>query len=164
MTLNLPLLYFVCTEEYFQTSPNNNKSPNLWHVTSILVCCIFGQIPHQYFFDINCFKLLLSCRKSHSHFIYLWVISLTYLSRSLVTLKLGQVNCGRCNLHRGAIQLCRPLDWLWFCTRNKRHCPLQDYLGSDWSQRTILPPVRLWFWKKNVSMYQNVMYWKYPWL
>ena len=24
-----------------QTSPNKNKSPNLWHVTSILVCCIF---------------------------------------------------------------------------------------------------------------------------
>ena len=22
---------------------NKNKSPNLWHVTSILVCCIFGQ-------------------------------------------------------------------------------------------------------------------------
>ena len=43
MTLNLPLLYFVWTEEYCQTSPNKNKSPNLWHVTSILVCCIFGQ-------------------------------------------------------------------------------------------------------------------------
>ena len=28
-------------EEYCQTSPNKNKSPNLWHVTSILVCCIF---------------------------------------------------------------------------------------------------------------------------
>ena len=40
MTLNLPLLYFVWTEEYCQTSPNKNKSPNLWHVTSILVCCI----------------------------------------------------------------------------------------------------------------------------
>jgi hypothetical protein len=28
-------------EEYCQTSPNKNKSPNLWHVTSILVCYIF---------------------------------------------------------------------------------------------------------------------------
>ena len=35
------LFYFVWTEEYCQTSPNKNKSPNLWHVTSILVCCIF---------------------------------------------------------------------------------------------------------------------------
>ena len=42
MTLNLPFLYFVWTEEYHQTSPNKNKSPNLWHVTSILVCCIFA--------------------------------------------------------------------------------------------------------------------------
>ena len=46
MTLNLPLLYFVWTEEYCQTSPNKNKSPNLWHVTSILVCCIF-ELPHS---------------------------------------------------------------------------------------------------------------------
>ena len=43
MTLNLPLLYFVWTEEYCQTSPNKNKSPNLWHVTSILICCIFAK-------------------------------------------------------------------------------------------------------------------------
>ena len=42
MTLNLLLLYFVWTEKYCQTSPNKNKSQNLWHVTSILVCCIFG--------------------------------------------------------------------------------------------------------------------------
>ena len=38
MTLNLPWFWFV---EYWQTSPNKNKSPNLWHITSILVCCIF---------------------------------------------------------------------------------------------------------------------------
>ena len=43
MALNLPLLYFVWAEEYCQTSPNKNKSPNLWRVTSILVCWIFGQ-------------------------------------------------------------------------------------------------------------------------
>ena len=41
MTLNQPLLYFAWTEEYCHTSPNKNKAPNLWHVTSILVCCIF---------------------------------------------------------------------------------------------------------------------------
>ena len=41
MTLNLPSLYFFWLEEYGQTSPNKNQSPNLWHVTSILVCCIF---------------------------------------------------------------------------------------------------------------------------
>ena len=35
MTLTLPLLYI-------QSAPNKNKSPNLWHLTSILVCCIFG--------------------------------------------------------------------------------------------------------------------------
>ena len=44
--MNLPLLYFVWTEEYCQTSPNKNKSPNLWQVTSILVCCIFGEAVH----------------------------------------------------------------------------------------------------------------------
>ena len=41
MILNLPLLYVLWLEEYCQISPNKNKSPNLWHVTSILVCCIF---------------------------------------------------------------------------------------------------------------------------
>ena len=35
MTLNLPLLYVLWLEEYCQISPNKNKSPNLWHVTSI---------------------------------------------------------------------------------------------------------------------------------
>ena len=42
MTLNLPLLYWFWFVEYCQTCPNKNKSPNLWHVTSILVSCIFG--------------------------------------------------------------------------------------------------------------------------
>ena len=52
MTLNLPLLYFVWAEEYCQTSPNKNKSPNLWHVTSISVCCIFD----SYFSNICAFS------------------------------------------------------------------------------------------------------------
>ena len=52
MTLNQPLIYFVWSEEYCQTSPNKNKSPNLWHVvTSILVCCIFDE---SYLDDANC--------------------------------------------------------------------------------------------------------------
>ena len=41
MTLNLPLLYVWWLEEYCLISSNKNKSPNLWHVTSILVCYIF---------------------------------------------------------------------------------------------------------------------------
>ena len=41
MTLNLNLLYVLWLEEYCQISPNKNKSPILWHVSSILVCCIF---------------------------------------------------------------------------------------------------------------------------
>ena len=44
MTLNLPLLYVLWWEEYWQTSPNKNQSPNLWHVTSISVCCIFDSM------------------------------------------------------------------------------------------------------------------------
>ena len=45
MTLNLPLLYVLWLEEYCQISPNEKKkSPNLWHVASILVCCIFASI------------------------------------------------------------------------------------------------------------------------
>ena len=34
-------LHWPWIEEYCQTSPNKNQSPNLWHLTSILVCCIF---------------------------------------------------------------------------------------------------------------------------
>ena len=44
MTLNLPLLYVLWLEEYCQINPNKNRSPNLWHVTSILVCCIFANV------------------------------------------------------------------------------------------------------------------------
>ena len=40
MTLILPLLYIFCLN--CQTSLNKNKSPNLWHISSILVCCIFA--------------------------------------------------------------------------------------------------------------------------
>ena len=42
--MNLPLLYVLWLEEYCQTSPNKNKTPNLWHLTSILVCCIFDPL------------------------------------------------------------------------------------------------------------------------
>ena len=37
MTLNLPSSYWFWFVEYCQTSPDKNNSPNLWHVTSILV-------------------------------------------------------------------------------------------------------------------------------
>ena len=40
MPLNLVL--FVWADESRQSSQNKNKSSNLWHVTSILVYCIFG--------------------------------------------------------------------------------------------------------------------------
>ena len=53
MTLNLPLLYFVWTEEYCQTSPNKNKSPNLWHITSILVCCVVDYIASNTFVALS---------------------------------------------------------------------------------------------------------------
>ena len=59
MTLNLPLLYVLWLEEYYQISPSKNRSPNLWHVTSILVCCIFaynsGNWPTM---DFNLFSYL----------------------------------------------------------------------------------------------------------
>jgi hypothetical protein len=45
MTLNLPLLYVLWLEEFCRISPYKNKSPNLWHITSILVCCIFAITP-----------------------------------------------------------------------------------------------------------------------
>ena len=44
MTLNLPLLHWFWFVEYCRTSPNKNKSPNVWHITSVLVCCILGSI------------------------------------------------------------------------------------------------------------------------
>ena len=43
MTLNLPLLYFVWTEAYCQTSSNKNKLRNFQHVTSILVFSFFDE-------------------------------------------------------------------------------------------------------------------------
>ena len=52
MTLNILLLYFVWTEEYCQNNPNKNKSPNLWHVTSISVCCIFVCTPLPFWTNI----------------------------------------------------------------------------------------------------------------
>ena len=54
MTLNLPLLYFVWTEEYCQTSPQKIKSQNLWHVTSILVCCIFVRSYRTFLHQLEC--------------------------------------------------------------------------------------------------------------
>ena len=42
MTLNLPLLYVLWLEEYCWICPNKNRSPNLWHVTSILVYFIIA--------------------------------------------------------------------------------------------------------------------------
>ena len=48
MTLNLPLLYVLWLEEYCQISPNKSKSPNFWHITSILVCCIFAPLPPRF--------------------------------------------------------------------------------------------------------------------
>ena len=41
------LLYVLWLEEYCQINPNKKKMPNLWHVTSILVCCIFAYILHS---------------------------------------------------------------------------------------------------------------------
>ena len=42
MTLNLPFLYVLWLEEYCQTSPNKNKSPNLWtrnkHLSLLYFC------------------------------------------------------------------------------------------------------------------------------
>ena len=46
MTLSLPLLYVLWLEEYCQISPNKN----LWHITSILVCCIFAYGSWEFFF------------------------------------------------------------------------------------------------------------------
>ena len=40
--MNLPLLYWFWFVKHCQTSPNKNKSQNIWQVTSSLVCCIFG--------------------------------------------------------------------------------------------------------------------------
>ena len=42
------LLVYNLYQKYCQTSPNKNKWPNLWHVTSILVCCIFDLYIHTF--------------------------------------------------------------------------------------------------------------------
>jgi hypothetical protein len=71
MTLYLPLLYFVWNEECCQTSPNKNKSPNLWHITSILVCCIFGY--HQTSESVCCWLVVLEIIKKDA---FLSILSL----------------------------------------------------------------------------------------
>ena len=53
MTLNLPLLYWFWFVEYCQTSPNKSKSPKLWHVTSIVVCCILDLAPIYVVFSMT---------------------------------------------------------------------------------------------------------------
>ena len=50
---------FFWIEEYCQTSPNKNRSPNLWHVISILVCCIFD-LNYSTFFLWNIFDYILT--------------------------------------------------------------------------------------------------------
>ena len=62
--LNLPLLYFVWTEEYCQTRPTQmeNKSQNLWHVTSILVCCIFDKVHEQVLMEAESVLMFLKQR------------------------------------------------------------------------------------------------------
>ena len=52
MTLNLPSLYFsdyksMARPAQIKTNSPKNQSPNLWHVTSILVCCIFASEYHS---------------------------------------------------------------------------------------------------------------------
>ena len=49
-------IIFFWIEEYCQTSPNKNKSPKIWRLTSILVCCIFGERSQQF---LCFFKLFL---------------------------------------------------------------------------------------------------------
>ena len=51
MTLNLPLSYVLWLEECCQIRQNKNKSPNLWHVTSILVCWIFVYLASSLFYS-----------------------------------------------------------------------------------------------------------------
>ena len=88
MTLNLPLLYFVWTEEYCQTSPNKNKSSNLWHVTRILVCCIFAYGSLDFFLcSPDCpkqpsaeFIICFICR-----FLYPMICGTTYMYLGLYT-------------------------------------------------------------------------------
>ena len=66
MTLNLPLLYWLWFVEYCQNSPNKNKSPNHWHVTSILVCCIFAvsnRIYHAILLQVMCIFLYSALRE-----------------------------------------------------------------------------------------------------
>ena len=66
MTLNLPLLYVLWLEEYCQISPNRNKSPNLWHATSIFVCCIFASIESLQHPSLTYFLHFLSFFTDHN--------------------------------------------------------------------------------------------------
>ena len=79
---------------YGQTSSNKKQSPNLWHVTSILVCCIFAWLndaiqmaPHKGKFGLRFVSFLhLEFRSTNSllHTDYLFAISFSDSDRIIL--------------------------------------------------------------------------------
>ena len=64
MTLNLPLLYVLWLEEYCQIRPNKNKSPNLWHITSILNSLLYFCVSLYWILNLDpCPKYFRSVQK-----------------------------------------------------------------------------------------------------
>ena len=60
MTLKLPFLYVSWLEEYCQISQNKNKSLDLWHRTSILVCSPLVQFSKFNDFLLICWFLCIN--------------------------------------------------------------------------------------------------------
>ena len=149
MTLNLPLLYVLWLEEYCQTSPNKNKSPNLWHITSILVCYIFV-LCHVPFRDVDMVlvlflqwmrSVLMSLKKKVVYCLYLEpVMNIHFFPKSapakpcrLSTTSADVywfTDCNITNRFQQTFNERKNLDYLNFAT-SFNHCALKgDSVGS----------------------------------
>ena len=88
ITLNLPLLYVLWLEMYCQISPNKNRLPNLWHVTSILVCCIFD-FADQKICSLPPGSLVRIIKKNQSKYIIKWAMDIQAYPTYPLTQPLG---------------------------------------------------------------------------
>ena len=91
MNFNLPLLYLFWFVEYCQSSPPK-KSPNLWHITSILVCCIFGtysRVPNKIGGNLIIFWMFFSPTSSYLRLLVYQISSCFIIFIILVKTKKG---------------------------------------------------------------------------
>ena len=70
------IIFWFWFVEHCQTSPNKNKSQNLWQVTSILVCCIFAP-DHRVILDHETFQIFVIWLKNESQTYAIFAVCFT---------------------------------------------------------------------------------------